>query len=67
MLWTHFKSTPSQLRTRYMSPAAAEKLVLVSGQNVILAIANERLGIGEAHSLGLIHLYGTDEPDSSIS
>ena len=41
--------------------AAADELVLVSGQDVIHAIANEGLGVGEAIRLGLIRAYGPQE------
>ena len=36
-------------------------LVVISGQNVIRAIADDRLAIGEAHGLGLIRLYGSEK------
>jgi hypothetical protein len=38
-----------------------DEVVLVSGQDVIFAIANEGLRVGEALKLGLIRPYGPQE------
>jgi hypothetical protein len=60
MLWTHVAAGPDGLRAQtHMSGPRPDDLVVVSGQDVIHAIANGTLGIDEAHALGLIRLYGT--------
>jgi hypothetical protein len=62
MLWTHFEAGPAGLRVQvHVSGPLPDQVVLVSGQDVIHAIANERLGIGEAISLGLIRSYGPQD------
>ncbi len=38
-----------------------DQVVLVSGQDVIHAIADGGLGLGEAYGLGLIRAYGSEE------
>ena len=45
----------------HVSGPQAGDLVLISGEEVIREVASNRLTIGEAHRLGLIRLYGTDE------
>jgi hypothetical protein len=61
MLWTHFEIGPRGPRAQvHVSGPQPDHLVLVSGQDVIHAIANEGLGIGEAHRRGLIRLYGAE-------
>jgi hypothetical protein len=61
MLWTHFEvgSRAPRMQAHVPGPLP-DQLVVVSGQDVIHAIANDGLGIGEAHRLGLIRLYGND-------
>jgi hypothetical protein len=60
MLWAHFEAGPDRLRVQtHVAGPQPDQLVLVSGQDVISAIANEALDIGEAQVLGLIRLYGT--------
>lgn len=61
MLWTHFVVGADGLSAQaHMPGPRPNDLVMVSGQDVIHAIANAQLGIGEAHGLGLIRLYGTE-------
>jgi hypothetical protein len=61
VLWTHFEIGPRGPRAQvHVSGPQKGQLVLVSGQDVIHAIANEGLGIGEAVGRGLIRLYGTE-------
>ena len=62
MLWTRFEAGPRGLHARvHVTGPQPDDLVVVSGQEVIRAIANDRLGIGEAHGLGLIRTYGSEE------
>jgi hypothetical protein len=61
MLWTHFEAGSNGLRAHaHMPGPRPDDLVVISGQDVIHAIANARLGIDEAYRLGLIRLYGTE-------
>ena len=61
VLWTRFEIGPHGPRAQvHVSGPQKDQLVLVSGQDVIHAIANEGLGIGEADRRGLIRLYGTE-------
>jgi hypothetical protein len=62
MLWTQFEAGPHGLHAQvHVSGPQPDHLVLVSGEDVIRAIANEELGIGEAYRLGLIRSYGSEE------
>jgi hypothetical protein len=67
MLWTRFVSGGDGLKTQvHVSRPQAGDLVLISGEEVIKAVVSSRLTIGEAHQLGLIRLYGTDEQVESF-
>jgi hypothetical protein len=62
MLWTHFEAGPRGLRAQvHVTGPQPNQVVLVSGQDVIHAIANEELGLGEAYRLGLMRSYGPAE------
>jgi hypothetical protein len=62
MLWTRFASDGGRLQPQaHISGPQAEDLVLISGEDVIREITSSRLSVGEAHRLGLIRLYGTEE------
>ena len=62
MLWTRFVSEDGDLRAQvHASGPQAGDLVLISGEEVIREVTSNRLTIGEAHRLGLIRLYGTEE------
>jgi hypothetical protein len=62
MLWTRFVSEGGDVRAQvHLSGPQAGDLVVISGEEVIRAVANNRLTVGEAYRSGLIRLYGTDE------
>ena len=62
MLWTRFESDGGDLRAQvHVSGPQAGDLVLISGEEVMREVAGNRLTIGEAHRLGLIRLYGTEQ------
>jgi hypothetical protein len=62
MLWTHFDAGSHGLRAQvHVTGPEPDEVVLVSGQDVIFAIANEGLRVGEALKLGLIRAYGPQE------
>jgi hypothetical protein len=62
MLWTRFVSDGGDVRTQvHVSGPQAGDLVVISGEQVIRAVASNGLTIGEAYRSGLIRLYGTDE------
>ena len=62
MLWTRFVSDGGDARTQvHVSGPQAGDLVVISGEQVIRAVANNGLTIGEAYRSGLIRLYGTNE------
>jgi hypothetical protein len=62
MLWTRFVSDGDDVRAQvHVSGAQAGDLVVISGEEVIRAVANNRLAVGEAYRSRLIRLYGTDE------
>jgi hypothetical protein len=62
MLWTRFEAHLGELRTQiHVSGPQPGDLVLISGQGVIAEIANGRLDVGEAHRLGLVRMYGSEE------
>jgi hypothetical protein len=62
MLWTRFVSDRGDVRTQvHVSGPQAGDLVIISGEEVLRAVASDRLTIGEAYRSGLIRLYGTDE------
>ena len=67
MLWTRFTSDEgdAQVQVHVAGPQAGD-LVVISGEEVIRAIANNALTIGEAYRSGLIRLYGTDEQARSF-
>jgi hypothetical protein len=67
MLWTRFGSDGGEVRARvHVSGPQGGDLVMISGEEVIRAIANDRLAVGEAYRSGLIRLYGTDEQVASF-
>jgi hypothetical protein len=62
MLWTRFVSDRGDVRTQvHVSGPQAGDLVIISGEEVLRAVASDRLTVGEAYRSGLIRLYGTDE------
>jgi hypothetical protein len=62
MLWTRFEAHLGELRMQlHVSGPQPGDLVLISGQGVIAEIANGRLDLGEAHRLGLVRMYGSDQ------
>jgi hypothetical protein len=62
MLWTRFVADEGDMQTQvHVSGPQARDLVVISGEEVIRAIANNALTVGEAYRSGLIRLYGTDE------
>jgi hypothetical protein len=62
MLWTRFVSDEGDVHTQvHVSGPQAGDLVVISGEEVIRAIADNALTVGEAYRSGLIRLYGTDE------
>jgi hypothetical protein len=62
MLWTRFRSEGDDVRTQvHVAGPEAGDLVVISGEEVIRAIANNRLTVGEAYGSGLIRLYGTGD------
>ena len=62
MLWTRFVSDGDDVRAQvHVSGAQGGDLVVISGEEVIRAVANNRLAVGEAYRSRLIRLYGTDE------
>jgi hypothetical protein len=62
MLWTRFEAHLGELRTQiHVSGPQPGDLVLISGEGVIAEIANGRLDMGEAHRLGLVRMYGSEE------
>jgi len=67
MLWTRFLSDGSKVRTKvHVTGPEAEDLVVISGEEVIRAIADNTLTVSEAYRLGLIRLYGTKEQVASF-
>jgi hypothetical protein len=62
MLWTRFTPEDGDLQTQvHISAPQAGDLVLISGEEVIREISNNRLAVGEAYRHGLIRLYGTED------
>ena len=62
MLWSRFESNGGDLRAQvHVSGPQAGDLVLISGEDVLREVTGNRLSIGEAHRLGLIRLYGTEQ------
>jgi hypothetical protein len=62
MLWTRLVSDGGEVQTQvHVSGPQAGDLVVISGEEVIRAVVNNRLTVGEAYRSGLIRLYGTDE------
>jgi hypothetical protein len=62
MLWTRVISDEGAVHTQVHVPGPqAGDLVVISGEAVIRAIANNALTVGEAYRSGLIRLYGKDE------
>jgi hypothetical protein len=67
MLWTHFVSDGGDVRTQvHMSGPRAEDLVVITGEEVIRAIVDHRLTVGDAYRSGLMRLYGMDEQVASF-
>ena len=61
MLWTRFEAGTSELRTQlHAAGPQPGDLILVSGQDVIRALADGELTIGEARERGLVRLYGNE-------
>jgi hypothetical protein len=67
MLWTRFEMAADELHTRFhvQGPEPGD-LVLVSGQDVIRALASRQMTIAEAYNLGLIRLYGTEKQSAAF-
>jgi hypothetical protein len=62
MLWTRFEAAQRELHTHiHVTGPTLGDLVLASGEAVVSEIANGRLTINEAHKLGFIRLYGSEE------
>jgi hypothetical protein len=62
MLWTRFVSNGGDVRTQvHVSGPQAGDLLVISGEEVLRAVANDRLTVGDAYRSGLIRLYGTHE------
>ena len=62
MLWTRFVSEGGDVRMHvHVSGPQPGDLVMISGEDVIREIANNRLSVDEAYRRGLIRLYGTEE------
>ena len=62
MLWTRFEAHLGEMRTQiHVAGPQPGDLVLISGEGVIAEIANGRLDMGEAHRLGLVRMYGSEE------
>jgi hypothetical protein len=60
MLWTRFVPDQGDLLTRvHVSAPEAGELVIISGEEVIRAISDGALTLGEAYRAGLLRLYGT--------
>jgi hypothetical protein len=61
MLWTRFEATPGEINMQiHVANPQPGDLILISGQDVIRAVAEDELAIGEAHRRGLIRLYGNE-------
>lgn len=61
MLWTRFETGTGELRTQlHAAGPQPGDLILVSGEDVIRAVADGELAIGEARERGLIRLYGNE-------
>jgi hypothetical protein len=61
MLWTRFENNRGELQTQlHVGGPQAGDLILISGEDVIRAVANGGLSIAEAHERGLIRLYGDE-------
>jgi hypothetical protein len=62
MLWTRFISDGGDVQTQvHVSGPQAGDLVVISGEEVLRAVANNRLTVGEAYRSGVIRLYGRNE------
>jgi hypothetical protein len=62
MLWTRFAVQGDGLQIQvHVSAPQPEDLVLISGEDVVRQIANRRLSIGDAHRLGLMRFYGSED------
>jgi hypothetical protein len=59
MLWTRFDGGELHMQVHVAGPQAGD-LILVSGEDVIRAVAGGGLAIGEAYDRGLIRLYGNE-------
>lgn len=61
MLWTRFEAIQGGINTQlHVSGPQPGDLIVVSGQDVIRAVAEGDLAVGEAHGRGLIRLYGSE-------
>jgi hypothetical protein len=67
MLWTRYtwEGTDVQLQIHASGPQAGD-LVVITGENVIRAIASNNLTIGDAYRSGMLRLYGTDGQVASL-
>jgi hypothetical protein len=62
MRWTRFVSDGDDVRAKvHVSGPQAGDLVVISGEEIIRKIADNRLSIAEAYRHELIRLYGTEE------
>jgi hypothetical protein len=61
MLWTHFTPIEGDLQAQvHVSAPPVGELVLITGEDVLREIVNDRLSVGDAYRQGLIRLYGTE-------
>lgn len=62
MLWTRFDSDAGELRAQmHATGPRPGDLVIVTSSRVAQALVDGRFSIAEAHRLGLLRLYGTDD------
>jgi hypothetical protein len=62
MLWTRFVTEDGDMRTHvHVSGPQAGDLVVISGEEVLRAVADNRLTIAEAYRSGVMRLYGRDD------
>src|SRR5687768_1603261 len=67
MLWTRFVTESGDVRTQvHVSGPEAGDLVVISGEEVLRSVANNRLTIAKAHRSGVIRLYGRNDQVSSF-
>jgi hypothetical protein len=67
MLWTRFIAEGGDVRTQvHVSGPQAGDLVVITGEEVLRAVADNRLTIAEAYRSGVMRLYGRDDQVSSF-